>query len=109
MVVGHIDLHAFKNLKRCRSILLSDDERTTARLALILHHTCNSYRTVKLFPQGNDTVLACISLRHLDAKDILEEGLNIITESDSFRCSALVLIKRSISRDTNNIIRSRTS
>ena len=100
MVVRHIDLYALENLERCRSVLVSDDERTAARLTLVLHHTCNSYRTVQLRADSLYSLLACISLRKLDAEDIVKECLDIVAKRLNLRARIKVFIYRIIARNT---------
>ena len=100
MIVRHIDLYALKNLERSRTILFCDDERTTTWLALILHHTCNSYRTVKFLAESLYSCLAAVCSRHLDAKNILKILLDIITKLYSLRSCAKILVYRIITRYT---------
>ena len=100
MVVRHIDLNTLEDLKRCRSVLVSDDERTAARLTLVLHHTCNSYRTVQLRADSLNSLLACISLRKLDAEDTVKECLDIVAKSLNLRARIKVFIYRIIARNT---------
>ena len=100
MIVRHVDLDALEHLKRSRAILLGDDERTAARLTLVLHHTCNTYRTVQFGADSLDTLLACISLRHLDAEHIVKECLDIVAEGLNLRARIKVFIYRIIARNT---------
>ena len=99
MIVRHVNLYAFKNLKRCRSVLFCNDERTAARLALVLYHTCNTYRTVEFRTDGLHALLACLGLRHLDTKYIIKESLDIVTESLNLRSRIDILIDRIITRN----------
>ena len=91
-LIRHIDLNTLKHLKRCRTILLSNEERTTARFTLILNHTSNAYRTVKLLTDSLYPSLAVISHRHLDAKSLLKELLDVITKHLNLRTLVNILI-----------------
>ncbi len=86
MFVSHIYLHALKNLKR--AVLLRNDERSASRFSLVLDHSAHAYRPVKLGTQSLHTASAVRSCRHLYAKLLIEELLNIITKGDA--CLALI-------------------
>ena len=80
-LIRHIDLNALKHLKRCRTVLLPNDERTTTRLTLILHHTGNADRSVKFLTKSLNSCLAVFSWRKSDAQFSSKELLNIITKA----------------------------
>lgn len=100
MVVRHIDLYALEDLKRSRSVLFCDDERTAAWLALVLHHSGNAYRSVQLSTDSLYTSLACICLRHPDAKHLIKELLDIVAEFLNLRRSIKIFIIRIVTRYT---------
>ena len=98
VVIRHVDLNAFKDLERSRTVLLGNDERTAARLALILHHSGNSYRTVEFLTKSGNPFLRSLGCRNLDAENILEEGLDVVAECDCLRCRSKIFIHRIIAR-----------
>ena len=100
MVVRHVDLYALENLERCRSVLLGDDERTAARLTLILHHTCDAYRTVQLLAESINSCLRSVSLRHLHAENVSKELLDVVAERKRLRSCVYIIIKRIVTRNT---------
>ena len=106
-LIRHIDLNTLKHLKRSRTILFSDKERTTTRFTLILNHTGNTYRTVKLLTDSLYPSLAIISHRHLDAESLLEELLDVITKHLNLRTLVNILITHTcVSRDRHSKRRS---
>ena len=89
-ITKDMDIKSVQNKNKLAFIFGLHDERSTARLTLIAHHSANPDRAVQLGPEQGDSFGRASDRRQCDAEFFSKEPLNLVTEGWTDGVTSLV-------------------